>query len=173
MRFWHSEAGWPQALTFDYGESLKFNVIHISNVNINDGIHLKDFIIQASNNLLEWEILFTGMQKNSEVLQIFNFPNDKAFRFYRIDGYSNYHDSPHMILANIEFFYFENNNSTLIEETTDYDTQEEINTLADLDEEEVIMVQEFKRTKLEETVAFASKIKHISANIINRTLKKS
>lgn len=106
-RFWHSEFGWPQSVTFDYGESMQFDIVHINNVMFNDGIYLKDFNIQASNNLVEWHTLFTGKQKNLEILQIFSFPNQKPFRFYRLNGFSNYHINRTMILANLEFFQSE------------------------------------------------------------------
>lgn len=93
----------PPYLIFDYQVAQQFNVIEITHVLINDGIHLKDFAIHAGHDKENWVLLHSGIMENKKVFQSIDFKNKYAYRYYRIIGYSNYHNTTDMILANVVF----------------------------------------------------------------------
>ena len=50
----------------------------------------KDFTLQGSNNGIDWTLVYTGQQPNTDDWETFTFANTTAYRYYRLIASSNW-----------------------------------------------------------------------------------
>jgi hypothetical protein len=103
---WHSQAGWPQWVTFEFEQPIIRNSVRVHHV-VKDGTtHLLEFEIAAADGPDNgWTMLHKGEMKPDELEQIVRFENHKPFRYYRLTGLSNPKGTAHMVLSDVVWSY--------------------------------------------------------------------
>lgn len=95
--FWSSaDVPHPHWVKVDFGAGNSKTIIKLtvqSRTYTGNKTRLKDFILQGSNNDIDWSAIYTGVQQNNDNVQVYTFSNVNSYRYYRIYATSSYDTS--------------------------------------------------------------------------------
>ena len=88
---------------YKFTKSVCAKRVSIKTVN-SDGVRIKNFKIQASNNNSTWSDIYTGTYANNTDLQTFELNNKLYYLSYRLLILDNYHGSYNCVVSTLQFY---------------------------------------------------------------------
>lgn len=84
--FWYYSVG-GQWIKYDFGagNAYKIGYARIMGYYDGDGVKIKDFVIEGSNNDSDWTEIYSGQQANNENWQTHTVDDTTEYRYIRID----------------------------------------------------------------------------------------
>ena len=101
-----AQSDWPHWWKYDFGAGILHTIAKLTYTgSVDNGISIKDFKLQGSNNNSDWTDIYTGLTvKDTHNTQIFTFNNNIPYRYYRIYMTSSWRSTDTTLIAGaVEF----------------------------------------------------------------------
>lgn len=95
-----NNAGFPHWWEYDFGSGITYSITKLTLLASAQGgqAALKDFILQGSNDNIDWNTVYTGQQANNLNIQTYTFDNSIEYRYYKINVTSTWYTSNNVIV---------------------------------------------------------------------------
>ena len=86
--YWEStDSAFPHWWKYDFGAGVLWRIgkLTLTCATISDGIGIKNFTLQGSNDDSSYTVVYTGVTTNISTIQTFSFVNNRLFRYYKLN----------------------------------------------------------------------------------------
>ena len=103
LTFWDYNLSnpFPHWWKYDFGVAVSWNIekLTIKGYDPTEGLWIKDFTLQGSNNDSDWDVIYTGQMANNTDVQTFTFTNNTSYRYYKVNITTSWDDGsyPHAV----------------------------------------------------------------------------